>query len=579
MKNYIDGIGISVYRSFGNEHQEIGAFTKINLFVGQNNSGKSNILLFLKDQYSRTIGSIRKSQPLTFSGLDNHIGGNEENKRISICLPIKGERYNALLALNSDNSRYQRAIRVLLESDILPHDGKAFWFQFSKERSGKWILDSNLIKKLSDIRTIEKNDWIVLWQLLTTQQGGSLIEHWIPDTLQRIALYQIQEPKVDIIPAIRRIGEKGSQVEDFSGSGIIDRLVELQHPSFNEQHKKEYFRDINQFLKKVTGILTAEIEIPHDREMIMVHMDKKTLPLGALGTGIHEVIILAAAATVLRNQVLCIEEPELHLHPLLQKKLLRYLQEKTDNQYFFTTHSAHLLDTPGASIFHIRNQDGVSTVDSVYTSVSKSLVCVDLGYRASDILQANCVIWVEGPSDRIYLNHWIQSFNNKLVEGIHYSIMFYGGRLLSHLTANDPEVTEFISLRRLNRYISIVIDSDKDKLRGRINDTKRRIRDEFDAGEGFAWITKGREIENYIESGLIEDAVKKVHPQAVKLPKKGQFENSLHYKTSTGKLIKKADKVKIAHEIVKSPVDLSILDLKQMVEKLVKFITDSNDLE
>ncbi len=28
-------------------------------------------------------------------------------------------------------------------------------------------------------------------------------------------------------------------------------------------------------------------------------------------------------------------------------------------------------------------------------------ICDDLGCRASDILQANAVIWVEGPSDRI----------------------------------------------------------------------------------------------------------------------------------------------------------------------------------
>ena len=61
-------------------------------------------------------------------------------------------------------------------------------------------------------------------------------------------------------------------------------------------------------------------------------------------------------------------------------------------------------------------------------------------------MQANSVIWVEGPTDRIYLNHWIQPVDPALKEGLHYSIMFYGGRLLSHLTANDPEVDEFISL-------------------------------------------------------------------------------------------------------------------------------------
>jgi predicted ATPase len=48
-----------------------------------------------------------------------------------------------------------------------------------------------------------------------------------------------------------------------------------------------------------------------------VHKDNNVLPLTSLGMGIHEVIILAVAATVIRNQVVCIEEPEIHLHPLL----------------------------------------------------------------------------------------------------------------------------------------------------------------------------------------------------------------------------------------------------------------------
>ena len=85
-----------------------------------------------------------------------------------------------------------------------------------------------------------------------------------------------------------------------------------------------------------------------------------------------------------------------------------------------------------------------------------------------------------------------KSADPRLIEGVHYSIMFYGGRLLSHLSADDPEVMDFISLRRLNRFIMIVMDSDRSVPRGRLNATKRRVRDEFDRGPGFAWITKGR---------------------------------------------------------------------------------------
>lgn len=98
-----------------------------------------------------------------------------------------------------------------------------------------------------------------------------------------------------------------------------------------------------------------------------------------------------------------------------------------------------------------------------------------LGYRASDLLQCNAVIWVEGPSDRIYLNHWIRAVAPELVEGVDYSIMFYGGRLLSHLSADDSEVSDFISLRKLNRNVAVVIDSDRCSSRASINTTKQRV--------------------------------------------------------------------------------------------------------
>ena len=148
---------------------------------------------------------------------------------------------------------------------------------------------------------------------------------------------------------------------------------------------------------------SVEIEIPYERDMILIHMDNKTLPLESLGTGVHEVVILAAAATLLENTILCVEEPELHLHPLLQKKLVKYLADSTNNQYFFTTHSAHLLDAVESEIFHVTQFDGSSSVIAIASTKERSSICNDLGYKASDILQANCVIWVEGPSDRIYL--------------------------------------------------------------------------------------------------------------------------------------------------------------------------------
>ena len=320
--------------------------------------------------------------------------------------------------------------------------------------------------------------------------------------------------------------------------------------------------------------------------MILVNMDNKRLPISSLGTGIHEVIILATAATFLENSILCVEEPELHLHPLLQKKLIHYLSEHTSNQYFFTTHSAHLLDAvDDIAIFHVRHDAEKTTVGAIETSNARFNVCSDLGYKASDLLQANCIIWVEGPSDRIYLNKWLKSTDSNLVEGVHYSIMFYGGRLFSHLTAEDPEdrearTTDFISVRKLNRQTCIVFDSDKSKSGGSLNATKRRLKREFDKGPGFTWVTKGREIENYIDPNILEGCVKHVHPSAGGLIGKSEWSNTLKYTKKRTSETRTADKVKVARYYDENhDPDLGVLDLKAQINKLRKFVYESNGLQ
>ncbi len=337
-------------------------------------------------------------------------------------------------------------------------------------------------------------------------------------------------------------------------------------------------------------------------EVYLYEEKKGWIPLSRSGSGLKTVILVLLNLLVVPKIpderysqykykspfTFAFEELENNLHPALLRRLFQYLEEYAVSEkatIFLTTHSSIALDFFGTSdhaqIIHVSHDGESARTTTIPTHSGYLKIISELGVQPSDLLQVNGLIWVEGPSDRIYLNRWIELYTDgRLREGRDYQCVFYGGSILSQVQFKPPEdeATKLANLFQINHNFIVVCDGDRTAGDSGLKSNVERIRAEVEKIDGaHIWITEAKEIENYLLGSVLE----KVTGLSC-LPDPGKYESWSSY---TKKHMQRKGTEKVGLAISSTQYMTSEVrevmekrfDWKEQMEEIVKRIDSWNE--
>ncbi|MEZ9439322.1 ATP-dependent nuclease [Vibrio atlanticus] len=295
----------------------------------------------------------------------------------------------------------------------------------------------------------------------------------------------------------------------FTGHNIAEDLKQ-QLLGTHKQRKK--VREFEQFLSEqffygADIALTPRID---DNVVWFKEGDKDEHPIYDLGDGIQAIIILTYKVFMAEHPtIFFIEEPEKYLHAGMQRTLVEALASVPHHMFFMTTHSNHFLDLAlerdDVATHQVSQHEGKTLTRSA-TELNDLLD--ELGVRASSVLLANCSIWVEGVTDKLYLRAYMSKYLIELedkgtepdrvnrlkshIENLHYVFVEYQGSNITHWAFNHEESDlEKTSAYLLNNKIFLLADGDIDQKGDRTENLSSWLGKQF-------YQLELKEIENYI---------------------------------------------------------------------------------
>lgn len=205
------------------------------------------------------------------------------------------------------------------------------------------------------------------------------------------------------------------ELNAFETAKLLDyKLYQLNLDDFSRKMNRNFRRNGGQ--EEIIYSMNRDVE-----RMLSVTAETYSMaqnitrPVSAMAKGMRSVYMLSLLETYAQGEgqnpgIVIVEEPEIFLHPQMQKvagEILYRLSKK--NQVIFSTHSPNLISNFNTRQIRqmVLDETGCSKIMG-RTDISRILD--DLGYTASDLLNVNFVFIVEGKQDKSRLPILIRKY-------------------------------------------------------------------------------------------------------------------------------------------------------------------------
>ena len=228
--------------------------------------------------------------------------------------------------------------------------------------------------------------------------------------------------RIMLIPSLRGLTSADHfNLQDLAtNQGVIGWVRSAKNPSPDDPTQRRRYELLQQFeaeFADFANFKSVSLSVPLNRAEINVTVNGHLRPLTRLGSGIGECLLILlvcklAAEREVPIDIVLLEEPELHLHPALQRKLLDRLSTY-DVQLILTTHSPTVINwvgTTGGRVFRTefdydRERIGARRV----SRLTELRALLDgIGLSPADALLADKILWVEGPNDVPVFRAWVR---------------------------------------------------------------------------------------------------------------------------------------------------------------------------